>query len=29
MENREELDNAVLADCIHAVYWAHGESDSE
>ena len=27
-ENRPELDNAVLADCTHAVYWAHGESDA-
>jgi hypothetical protein len=27
-QNREELDNAVLADCTHAVYWAHGEADA-
>jgi len=22
----EELDNAVLADCLHALYWSHGEA---
>lgn len=25
--NREELDNAVLADCMHALHWAHGDAD--
>jgi len=25
-EAHEELDNAVLADCLHALHWAHGEA---
>ena len=27
-EANEELDNAVLADCLHALYWAHGKAAS-
>ena len=25
--NRQELDDAVLADCMHALHWAHGDAD--
>ena len=26
-QREEELDNAVLGDCLHGLYWSHSDSD--